>query len=76
MGPDFPFCKSQEKEKEVNKIQQQKMPLQPKVQKPQARRPKTLNLTERYPSQTMAKQQWEAGIERLNSKYNLNCFSD
>ena len=56
-GPDCPFCKNQEKEKEENKIQQQKMPLQPKVQKPQARRPKTLNLTDRYPSQTKAIQQ-------------------
>ena len=73
-GPDCPFCKNQEKEE--NKIQQQKMPPQPKVQKPQARRPKTLNLTDRYPSQTKAKQQWEAEMERLNSKYNLNCFSD
>ena len=75
-GPDCPFCKNQEKEKEENKIQQQKMPPQPKVQKPQTRRPKTLNLTDRYPSQTKAKKQWEAEMERLNSKYNLNCFSD
>ena len=45
---------------------------QPKVQKPQARRPKTLNLTDRYPSQTKAKQQWKAEMERLNSKYNLD----
>ena len=52
------------------------MPPQPKVQKPQERRPKTLNLTDRYPSQSKAIQQWEAEIERLNSKYNLNCFSD
>ena len=52
------------------------MPLQPKVQKPQARRPKNLNLTDRYLSQTKAKQQWEVEVERLNSKYNLNCFSD
>ena len=57
-GPDCPFCKNQEKEE--NKIQQQKMPPQPKVQKPQARRPKTLNLTDRYPSQTKARQQWGA----------------
>ena len=73
-GPDCPFCKNQEKEE--NKIQQQKMPPQPKMQKPQARRPKTLNLTDRYPSQTKAKQQWEAEMERLNSKYNLDCFSN
>ena len=51
--PDCPFCKNQEKEE--NKIQQQKMPPQPKVQKPQVRRPKTLNLTDRYPSQTKGK---------------------
>ena len=25
---------------------------------------------------TKAKQQWEAEMERLNSKYNLDCFSD
>ena len=43
----------------------------PKLQKPQARRPKTLNL-----DMTKAKQQWEEEMERLNSKYNLNCFSD
>ena len=54
-GPDCLFCKNQEKEKEENKTQQQKMPPQPKVQKPQARRPKTLNLTDRYPSQTNIK---------------------
>ena len=28
----------------------------------------------KYPSQ--AKKQWEAEMERLNSKYNLDCFSD
>ena len=42
----------------------------PKLQKPQARRPKTLSL-----NMTKAKQQWEAEMERLNSKYNLSCFS-
>ena len=31
LEPDCPFCKNQEKEREENKIQQQKMPLQPKV---------------------------------------------
>ena len=25
---------------------------------------------------TRAKQQWKAEMDRLNSKYNLNCFSD
>ena len=70
-GPDFPFCKSQEKKGEQNRVQQQKMSPKPKLQKPQARRPKTLKL-----NMTKAKQQWEAEMERLNSKYNLDCFSD
>ena len=69
-GPDCPFWKSKKKE-EDNKVQQQKMSPKPKLQKPQARRPKTLNL-----NMTKAKQQWEAEMERLNSKYNLSHFSD
>ena len=52
-------------------MQQQKMSPKPKLQKPQAKRPKTLNL-----NMTKAKEQWEAEMERLNPKYNLNCFSD
>ena len=70
-GPGCPFCKSQEEKGEQNKVQQQKMSPKPKLQKPQARRPKTLNL-----DMTKAKQQWKEEMERLNSKYNLNCFSD
>ena len=66
-GPDCPFCKSQKKEEE-NKQQQK---TSPNVPKPQAKRPNTLNL-----NMTKAKQQWEAEMERLNSKYNLDCFSD
>ena len=66
--PDCPFCKSQEKEKEDTKIQQQKIPPQPKVQKPQARRPKSINLTDRYSSQTKRRQQWEVEMERINLK--------
>ena len=27
-------------------------------------------------SQTQTKKQWEAEMERLNSKYNLDCFSN
>ena len=30
----------------------------------------------KYPSQTKICQQWEAEMERLNTKYNLDCFSD
>ena len=75
-GPDCPFCKNQEKEKEEesNTQQQQKLSPQPKLQKPQARWLKTLNLNDKCPSQKKIKQQWEAEMERLNSKYNLNWF--
>ena len=44
--------------------------LSPKA-KQQAARPKTLNL-----NISKAKQQWEEEMERLNSKYNLDCYSD
>ena len=44
--------------------------LSPKA-KQQATRPKTLSL-----NITKAKQQWEEEMERLNSKYNLECYSD
>ena len=60
--PNCPFCKSQKKNGE-NQQQQKPLP------KPQARRPNTLSLTK-------MRQQWEAEMERLNSKYNLDCFSD
>ena len=44
---------------------QQQKPLS----KPQAKRPDTLSMTK-------TKQQWEQEMERLNTKYNLDCFSD
>ena len=31
---------------------------------------------DKYPSQTKTHQQWEAEMERLNTKYKLDCFSD
>ena len=70
-GLGCPFCKSQEEKEEQYKVQQQKMPPNPKLQKLKARRPKILNL-----NMTKAKQQWEGEMERLNSKYNLHCFLD
>ena len=73
--PDCPFCKSQEKGKEEDKTQQQlKASPQSKLQKLQARRPKTLSLNDKYPNKTRAKQQWEEEMKRLNEKYNLDCF--
>ena len=67
-GPGCPFCKSQEHKEEQGKMQLQK--LSPKA-KHQATRPKTLSM-----NMTKAKQQWEEEMERLNSKYNLNCYSN
>ena len=60
-GPDCPFCKAQKKDGE----DQQQKPLP----KPQAKRPNTLSMTK-------TRQQWEEEMERLNTKYNLDCFSD
>ena len=75
MGTRLPLCKSQEKGKEEDKTQQQlKASPQSKLQKPQARPPKTLSLNDKYPNKTRAKQQWEEEMERLNEKYNLDCF--
>ena len=64
-GLDCPFCKSQKKEEESK--QQQKP--SPNVPRPQAKRPDALSLNQ-------TKQQWEAEMESLNSKYNLDSFSD
>ena len=72
-----------------NQLQQKTLP-HPEIQRPQARCPQTLNYqkpqnlqkpnqetqTDRYPSQTKFRKQWEAEMERLNAKYNLDCFSD
>ena len=46
-----------------------KMPLN--VQKPDQEAP-----IDKYPSQTKIHQQWETEMERLKTKYNLDCFSD
>ena len=69
-GPNCPFCKAQKKDTDLPHQQecleeQQQKPLP----KPQAKRPDTLSITK-------TKQQWEEEMERLNTKYNLDCFSD
>ena len=70
-GPTCPLCKAQKKEanppyqQEPMEGQQQQKP----IPKPQTTRPNTLNATK-------TKQQWEQEMERLNEKYNLDCFSD
>ena len=84
-GPDCPFCKIQDKEdwdgKHQNQLQQKISP-KPKVQRPQVRCPLNLQKPnqeapiDKYPSQTKSYQQWEEEMERLNTKYSLDCFSD
>ena len=84
-GPDCPFCKNQDKEdwdgKHQTQLQQKRSP-QSKVPRPQARCPLNLQKPgqevpiDNYPSQTKTVQQWEAEMERLKTKYNLDCFSD
>ena len=89
-GPNCPFCKNQEKEDWDGKHQsqlQKVLPL-PEVQRPQARCPQTLNYqktqstqkstqeTQLGKYQTQTKKQWEAEMERLNSKYNLDYSSN
>ena len=63
---------------------------QQKIQMTQARGPQTLNYQrpqnfhklnqetsiDWYLSQSKIHKQWEAEMERLNAKYNLDCFSD
>ena len=70
-GPNCPLYKAQKKEagpphqqEPMEGQQQQKL-----LPKPQVTRPDTLNMTK-------TKQQWEQEMERLNKKYNLDCFSD
>ena len=60
-GPSCPFCKAQKKDGE----DQQQKPLP----KPQAKKHDTLSMTK-------TRQQWEEEMERLNTKYNLDHFSD
>ena len=69
-GPDCPFCKAQKKEADLPHQQEQMEGQQQKpLPKLQAKRPNTLSMTK-------TKQQWEQEMERLNTKYNLDCFSD
>ena len=57
-----------------------KMPSDPKLSealRPQGAQKSTQEAQlEKYPSQTKNCKQWEAEMERLNSKYNLDCFSN
>ena len=52
----------------INKNNQKASSRKP-LPKLQAKRPNTLSMTK-------TKQDWEQEMERLNAKYNLDCFSD
>ena len=66
-GPNCPFCKAQKKDADLPHQQEEQQ--QKPLPKPQAKRPDTLSITK-------MRQQWEEEMERLNTKYNLDCFSD
>ena len=69
-GPNYPFCKTQKKEADLPYQQEQMEGQQQKpLPKLQVKRPDTLSMTK-------TKQQWEQEMERLNTKYNLDCFLD
>ena len=72
-GPNCPLYKNQEKEDWDGKhqSQHQKVPPQSEVQKPRVRHPQNMNY-----QKTSSTQKQEADMERLNSKYNLDCFSN
>ena len=70
-------------------MQQQPQPQQ-KIQMTQTKHTQTLNYQKpqssqgfnqktsdgQYPNQLEIHKQWEVEMERLNAKYNLDCFSD
>ena len=66
-GPHCPSVRVKRKEKKRKKLNNNRRHHHSqKYKSPQARCPKTLNLNDRYPNKTRAKQQWEEEMERLN----------
>ena len=49
-------------------------PEQPKHQSFQRSNSKTFDVSDQYPSHSKLHKQWQEEMERLNSKYNLDCF--
>ena len=91
-GPNCPFCKNQEEDWDGDHQKQLQMQLQPqqKIQMTQVQCPQTMSYQNpqslqkfdwktpdgRYPSHLKLFKQWEEEMERLNAKYNLDCFSE
>ena len=78
-GQDCPFCKKVKEEWSGNhqdKFQQKNMQQKPTI--PQTSQPtqaQPFNISDRYMEQIHLRKEWEKKMERLNEKYNLNCFS-
>ena len=87
-----PICKREEEDWNGDHQRQLQQQPQPQVQMTQMQCPQALNyqklhsfqrsnsktfdVSDQYPSQLKLYKQWEEEMERLNSKYNLDCFSD
>ena len=60
----------------MNQMQCPKTLNNQKAQSFQRSNSKTFDVSDQCPSQLKLHKQWEEEMERLNSKYNLDCFSD
>ena len=87
--PNCPICKNIEEDWDGDHQKQLQQQPQSQVQMPQMQCPQALNyqkpqrsnsktsgVSNCYPSQLKLHKQWEEEIDRLNAKYNLDCFSD
>ena len=83
-GPNCPICKNLEEDWDGD---HQKQFQQPQMQHPQTQnyqkpqnfqrtRLQTFDVPDRHSSQLKLHREWEEEMERLHSKYGLNCFSD
>ena len=88
-GPNCPICKNIEEDWDSDHQNQLQQWPQPQVHMPQTQHPWALNyqkpqrsnskifdISNQYPSQSTLHKQWKEEMERLNTKYNLDCFSD
>ena len=77
-GQDCPFCKKEKEEKHSNhqdKSQQKNIQQKPTIpQTSQSTQVQSFDIPDRYVEQIHLRKEWEKKMERLNEKYNLNCF--
>ena len=79
-GPDCPFCKNQDKEdwgwQTPKSVTAENITLAKSAKAP-SKIPLSLQKPDQEaPIDKYQWEQWEAEMERLNTKYNLDCFSD